>query len=388
MVDENEIRTALETQAREVRVPKTLAARTLKAAQDAKAPSVFQRLRAWRDAQRMRGGVRGYPRWIYAPAAAMLAVGLFAIGSVVTRPPQIATPAAGVMESGVAKPGDAAGGKVTGVVSSGRASLDAGNTSASTDVQSGPASGSAPAPGIAQPDIAPVPPSQPGVFPPKIVRNADVQVQVRRGNFDSAWRKALDVASRYGGFVTNSSTQQTDNRINSGNFTIRVPATKLDSALKDLRGLGTLKSLSTSGNDISGQIVDIDARIRADEAEQAQLLDLIKQATKVSDILPIRTQLATVQQDLESLRGQKKAFANQVDYATINATIFEPNAGPQQQPVPLGQESILLRAWRTAVNAGLTIVAGSLVVLGALVPLALIAIGIWALVVIARKRRA
>jgi hypothetical protein len=233
---------------------------------------------------------------------------------------------------------------------------------------------------------APVPPSQPGVFPPKIVRNADVQVQIRRGNFDSAWRRALDVASRYGGFVTNSSTQQTDNHISSGNFTIRVPATKLDSALKDLRNLGTLKSLSTSGNDISGQIVDVDARIRADEAEQAQLLDLMKQANKVSDILPIRTQLASVQQDLESLRGQKKAFDNQVDYATINATIFEPNAAPQ--PVPLGQEGILVRAWRTAVSAGLTIVAGTLVVLGGLVPLALIALGIWALVIVARRRRA
>src|SRR5438093_23657 len=120
--------------------------------------------------------------------------------------------------------------------------------------------------------ITPLPPSQPGVFPPKVVRNADIQVQVRRGAFDRMWSRALDVAARYGGFVTNSSTQQTDTRINSGTFTLRVPATKLDTALKDLRNLGTLKSLSTSGNDISGQIVDLDARLKADDAEQAQLL--------------------------------------------------------------------------------------------------------------------
>jgi hypothetical protein len=232
----------------------------------------------------------------------------------------------------------------------------------------------------------PVPPNPgTGVFPPKIVKNADVQVQVRHGGFDQAWRKALDVAARYGGFVTNSSTQQTDNRINSGSFTMRIPAPKLDAAIKDLRNLGTLKSLNTSGNDISGQIVDIDARIRADEAEQAQLLDLLHQAQKVSDILPIRTQLQNVQQDLESLRGQKKAFQNQVDYATVNATIFEPNAGPE--PVRVGNESILHRAWRVSVGAGLTIVAGTLVVLGGLLPLALLALGVWALLTMVRRRR-
>jgi hypothetical protein len=231
----------------------------------------------------------------------------------------------------------------------------------------------------------PVPPNAgTGQFPPKIVKNADVQVQVRRGAFDQAWKRALDVAARYGGFVTNSSTQQTGDRINSGNFTMRIPATKIDAAIKDLRNFGTLKSLTTSGNDISGQIVDVSARIRADEAEQAQLLGLLRQARQVSDVLAIRNQLQNVQQDLESLRGQKKAYENQVDYATINATIFEPNAAPE--PVPVGNESILLRAWRVALGAGLTIIAGTLVVLGGLIPLALLVLAVWLVVAGVRRR--
>jgi hypothetical protein len=255
---------------------------------------------------------------------------------------------------------------------------------ATKDVDQTASSGVARAPAPAQ-DIAPVPPVPGGSvgLPPKIIKNADIQVQVKRNAFDRSWSRALNVASRYGGFVTNSSTQQTDNRISSGSFTLRVPSPKLDAALKDLRELGTLKSLTTSGNDVSAQILDIDGRIRALQAEQAQLLELLKQAEKISDILPIRTQLQNVQQELESLRGQKKGFQNQVDYATVNATIFEPNGAPE-----IGDDGIILRAWRTAVSAGLTIVAGTLVVLGGLIPLALIAVGIWALIVIVRRRRA
>jgi len=371
MIDEKEIRTALETRAREVAVPSGLAAKTLDAIGPA-TPRFRDRLRV--------GRVRGFPRWMYAPAAAALVILLFGLGTVVTKAPrrhEVAAKSATIkgpaMSTHGTSPAGGVGGQVTGVVSSGRASVDARSSSTSAGVAAGP-------------DLpVPVPPSQPGVFPPKVVRNADIQVQVRRGAFDRSWSRALDVAARYGGFVTNSSTQQTDTRINSGTFTLRVPAAKLDAALKDLRNLGTLKSLSTSGNDISGQIADLDGRIRADDAEQAQLLDLMKQADNVTDVLSIRSQLQTVQQDLESLRGQKRSFQNQVDYATVNATIFEPNAGPQ--PVPLS-DSVVVRAWRTAVSAGLTIIAGTLVVLGGLVPLALIAFGIWALVLFSRRRRA
>jgi uncharacterized protein DUF4349 len=366
MIDERKPRKALEAKADEARVPKDLSARTLKATSGAGGPSILRRVRSWRP---IWSQSRRYSRWLYAPAAVALAVGLFALGTVVTRPPvrTAEQPAVATQDRDFA--GEAKG--ATGVVSPGRASAD---STTSSNTFNAPAS---------QPAPAPVPPDGgAGTFPPKVVKNADIQVQVKREGFDRAWSRALNVASRYGGFVTNSSTQQTDSRISSGNFTLRVPAPKLESALKDLRGLGTLKSLTTSGNDISAQIVDIDGRIRALQAEQAQLLELLKQAEKISDILPIRTQLQNVQQELESLRGQKKGFQNQVDYATVNASIFEPNAAPE----PL-DDGVILRAWRTAVGAGLTIVAGMLVVLGGLIPLALIAIGVWALVAMARRRR-
>jgi len=309
-------------------------------------PRIAERLRGWRRA----------PRWTWLPLAVATAVSLYAVGMLVTRPrPQVVP----VMEKG--------------------------SVAVTDSVNAGSATSAGPA--IAQPAPVPVPPVQPGVFPPKIVRTADVQVQVRAGGFDRAWSRALDLASKYGGFVTNSSAQQTDNRINSGTFTLRVPATKVDAAVKDLRSLGTLKSLSTSGNDISGQIADFDGRIQADEAQQAQLMDLLDQARNVADVLAIRTQLGTVQQDLDSLRAQKKSFQSQVDYATVNVSIFEPNAGPQPGPVPLS-DNIIARGWHAALNAGETIVAGALVVFGGIVPLALIALVVWGLVMLARRRRA
>src|SRR5437588_9675860 len=88
MIDEKEIRTALETKVHEVDVPSGLAAQTLEAVGPAK-----PRLR---DRFRIRP-VRGFPRWMYAPAAAALVILLFGLGTVVTkarRPQEMASKSA------------------------------------------------------------------------------------------------------------------------------------------------------------------------------------------------------------------------------------------------------------------------------------------------------
>ena len=83
MIDEKEIRTALETKAREVEVPSRLAAQTLEAIGSA-GPRLRDRFRT---RFRIRQ-VRGFPRWMYAPAAAALVILLFGLGTIVTRTPR------------------------------------------------------------------------------------------------------------------------------------------------------------------------------------------------------------------------------------------------------------------------------------------------------------
>src|SRR5260370_2891800 len=83
MIDEKEIRTALRTKAHEVEVPSGLATETLEAIDPAK-PRLRDRFRI---RFRIRP-VRGFPRWMYATAAAALVILLFGLGTVVTRAPR------------------------------------------------------------------------------------------------------------------------------------------------------------------------------------------------------------------------------------------------------------------------------------------------------------
>jgi hypothetical protein len=368
---ETEIRKALDAKAHAVEVPEDLATRTLEMARQQEAPSWRGRLRAWRDSRRMHARVSGYPRAWYVAGAAATAALLFVLGSLVTMPRTHMTERAGAPVELKARSsnGETVQGGATGVVSEE-------DKAVASQAQSALTTEIAPEP----PVPAPVPGG--GNLPPKIVRTADIQVEVK--HFDPAWATANSVAARYGGYVTNSNTEQVREHLGRGTVTMRVPAEKLDAALADLRRLGTLAQMTTNANDISAPIADVKARLKALQTEELTLLDLLRRASSLSQTLEIRDRLNATRQEIESLKAQRDVYENEVDYSTINATIFERGISPND-----GDEggSILAQAWRTALRIGLTIVAGTLVVLGGLVPLAALAIGVWLGVRAVRRRR-
>ena len=76
----------------------------------------------------------------------------------------------------------------------------------------------------------------------------------------------------------------------------------------------------TSSADVTGQIVDLDARIRNLKASETALVGYISKATRVSDVLDIETRLSDVRGQIEQLTAQKAGLDDQVSYATLAVT--------------------------------------------------------------------
>lgn len=380
---ETEIRKALDAKAYEVDVPDALAARTLEMAKRGDVSAPVGRIRAWRDARGSRARVSGYPRALYGAAAAASAVLLFGLGSLVTGPGvvDVAQAPVTVDESGGGE--GSTGATTLEAPAPAPANADVGQRSgAPQDVDAAKEYAGDDA---ARTLIDPVPPggAATGTFPPKIVRTANAEIEVRR--FDRAWPAANAIAGRMGGFVTNSSTELVEDRLGRGSIVMRVPAEKLDTAIAELRKLGRLRNMSTTADDVSAPIADVKARLKALQAQELQLLELMGRANTLSETLEVRSQLDAVRQEIESYKAQRDVYENQVRYSTINATIFERGIDPSD---PDDGDGILIDALRTALRVGLTIVAGALVVLGGLVPLAALALLVWVIVRGVRSRRA
>jgi len=104
------------------------------------------------------------------------------------------------------------------------------------------------------------------VLQPKVVKNADLSLRVKAGTFADVFQQATLVAGRHGGYVASSQTN--GSRLHSGSVVIRVPAEQFDAALADLRGLGRVESEHVSGDDVTAQFVDLQARLKNWQAQE------------------------------------------------------------------------------------------------------------------------
>jgi Domain of unknown function (DUF4349) len=187
---------------------------------------------------------------------------------------------------------------------------------------------------------------------PQIVKTATLRLGIGHGSFDDKASEAHVVADSLGGFVVESfASQGSGKRIAEGSLVMRIPAESYDAALTRLRGLGKVERLEESGQDVSKEFVDLNARIRQLRAVEAQLLQLLQQANDVPAALAVQSQLSQVQLDLEQARGRLQYLDNRVAFATISMSMHELVVVP-----PKNDGLSIVDAWATAGAAFLTLV--------------------------------
>src|SRR5436305_12069702 len=105
-----------------------------------------------------------------------------------------------------------------------------------------------------------------------------------------------------------------------------VPADKFDDTIDQLTQLGKLQNEHISGQDVSAQYVDLQARLANQEAQRDAMLVLLKRAQSISDIIAIQTQLGQITQQIEELKGQIQYLDHNTAFSTISVNIVEAGA--------------------------------------------------------------
>jgi hypothetical protein len=205
----------------------------------------------------------------------------------------------------------------------------------------------------------------------KVVRTADLTVEVGKGRFQEVFREATGVAGLHGGFVASSNTAMRDGKLAMGTLEIRVPAASFEAARSALGRLGKVTDERISGQDVGAELVDIEARLRSLAAEEEALRALMARARTVGETVEVQRQLTNVREQIEQLAGQKARLDDSVAMSTIRATVTEPGVAVREEP----SETSLSRSLDRAIDGALAVVGGTIVVLGYALPLsALIAL--------------
>jgi hypothetical protein len=204
----------------------------------------------------------------------------------------------------------------------------------------------------------PVPGSVPAIGP-RVIQTASLNVSVPRGRFEEAVDEARSIAVRLGGFVVSSTASQgRERRLVSGSLVVRLPARSYADAMRSLAGLGRVEARDESGQDVSQEFVDLEARARHLRAVETQLLELLDRANTVAAALAVQSQLNQVQLELEQARGRLQYLEDQVSFATISLAVHE------RLPVAAKGDNGgwgIVEAWRTAGHGFVTVIGWMLI---------------------------
>ena len=266
---------------------------------------------------------------------------------------------------------DGSGSQAMVAKSAGTASAGSGGASVADSL-------AAPAPATATGSALPA-----SVGAPRIVKTATLRLEVKRGDFSRAFSEVATIASSAGGFVASSnSSAASEHDVSAGSLTLRVPADQFDGVRRDVRKLGSLTSEEIKGDDVGGQLADLDARLRNLGSQEEAIRGLMARSKDVPETLQVQNQLSAVREQIEQLTAQQARLTDAVTFATLTVDLAEPGAVAVDDE-PSALRDAISQAW----EGMQAVVAGVIIVVGYALPLLLLVlagVGSWR---VASRRR-
>lgn len=145
--------------------------------------------------------------------------------------------------------------------------------------------------------------------------------------------RARALAAEHGGRVDDEQTGSPDDGERTrSTLVLRVPAERLEKAVAALGSLGTVTDRRTSREDVTEQVVDLDARRASLRTSIGRLRGLLDTAGSLADVTAVEKELAAREGELQSLEARLAAVRGDVTLSTVRLTIAP-------RPVPLAAGS-------------------------------------------------
>jgi len=204
--------------------------------------------------------------------------------------------------------------------------------------------------------------------PSAVIKTASLDLRVAHGKFGDAMDAATNVALRFGGYVSRSTSFGT--KVHDGTVVMRIPAGRFDRARMAVERLGRPTNEVVSGRDVTRQVVNLGARLGNLESQQRALRALMRRAVSVSDTIRVQGVLQGVELQIEEIQGELNYLHDRTSMSTISIAVHE--AG--RRPVPPQHASAIWKDGARAAHAATDVVGAVIVGAGYVVPLAILAL--------------
>jgi cell division septum initiation protein DivIVA len=158
-----------------------------------------------------------------------------------------------------------------------------------------------------------------------IIRTGEVRLRV--DDFEAARANLTAAVEARGGYVSDSTKDVNDRGEDSwtaGRLVLRVPAENFSGTMTAVESEGRVLGSSTSTQDVTEQVVDLQARLENLRAERERLRELYQRANDTEDVLAVERRLSEVQTEIERTEARLQSLERRVAYSTITVEMREP----------------------------------------------------------------
>ena len=153
----------------------------------------------------------------------------------------------------------------------------------------------------------------------QIIRNGSIDIEVE--SVVEAFEEITATVVAAGGFVS-ASTFFGREEEQSAQMTVRIPVEQFDMVLGRLRTLAVeVLSISTSAQDVTGEVTDLESEQRNLRAVELQYLELLGRADSIGDILQVQDRLNGVRMQIDRTEGRLQMLDRLSDLATLTVQL-------------------------------------------------------------------
>lgn len=156
----------------------------------------------------------------------------------------------------------------------------------------------------------------------KIIYSSNFRIQTTE--FDAAISELDALCEKYGAYYESSNQYGTAERANRhSSYSVRVPVQNYKAFRTETGNIGVVVQSSENNKDVSENYFDTEARLESAKLREERLLEILKTADSLDNILLLEAELADVRYEIESFSGTLRKYDSLISYSTISVDIEE-----------------------------------------------------------------
>ena len=148
-------------------------------------------------------------------------------------------------------------------------------------------------------------------FAPYLVRRGWLDLTVEAPPATAA--RAQEITLGFSGLVQTATVSEDEAKL-----VLRVPEPRLDEALDQLSTLGEVDSRRLSANDVTEEVIDLEARVASLIGVRDRLRALLERSSGMSEIMSVERELARVQAEIDSIEGRLRHLRSRAVMAELS----------------------------------------------------------------------